>query len=284
MRRAVTLALLCVVPAMAGCGSSTPTKAQYLAKADPICRQANAVAAVFTTPSDVPSIKDFANKVADNTAKTAGQLDKLKLPGGKDGDAAKAMVKAMKDAAAAARTLPGPVDSGNYPVIEDDTSKTADAYKAADDKARSLGSTECGKGDDEAVAKLAQTVGPTVKAAFIAKADVLCAAVNAEMDKVPEPQNFEDVKALIDKAVDAGTRLTAQINALPQPHFDHEKLAEALAANEAILAKAKEAQASAHAGDQKKTVVLAEELDQLGTASDVKADAYGFKDCGSQGK
>ena len=283
MRRAFTLALLLTLPALGACGDKAPTKQEYLAKADPVCKRGNEVTAVLTTPSDMAMMKDFSTKLADQTAKTTAELDKLDAPGGDDGKAAKAMVQALKDAAAAARTVGPEVDKANYPGIEAAATKMVDGYKNADAKARALGSAECGKGEAEASGKLGSTVGATVKAAFIAKADSICAAVTKEFDKIKEPEDFADVKPFLEQSLALADKLVKDIKALPAPTTDKAKLDEALAANDTALAKGREALAAAAAGNQDKTIDLLDEVGKLGDASDAKADAYGFKDCGSQG-
>jgi hypothetical protein len=132
MRRAFTLAVILAVAGLAACGDKGPSKQAFLAKADPVCKRGNDIAAVLTTPSDIGMIKDFGNKLADNISKTTVELDKLKLPKGKDGDAAKQWIKAMKDAAASSRAVGPEVDKANYPGIEAGAAKLVDGFKAAD--------------------------------------------------------------------------------------------------------------------------------------------------------
>ena len=283
MRRAFTFALLLALPGLAACGDKGPSKQEFLAKADPVCKRGNDIAAVLTTPSDIGMMKDFGNKLADNISKTTVELGKLKLPHGKDGDAAKGWITAMKDAAASSRAVGVEVDKTNYPGIEAAADKLVNGFKAADAKARAYGSTECGRGEADAAAKLGETKGATVKAAYVLKVDAICAAATKEFDAVKEPENFADVKPFLEKSIALAEKETADIKAVPAPATDKAKLDEAFTANEAALAKAKEALAAAAAGDQRKTLNLLDEVSTLGDTSNAKADAYGFKDCGSQG-
>lgn len=270
-----------LLPLLAACGDKGPSKADFLAEADPICKRGNDIAAVLTTPSDLSMMKDFSAKLADNAAKTADELAKLDMPGGEDGTGAKDLVKAMRDGAAAARGIIPEVDGGNYPAIEAAVTKAVDGFKAADAKARAYGSAECGKGEAEASGKLAQTAGATVKKAYIAKADALCKVANDKVYDLDEPQSMAELKKFLDITVDLAVKLTADVKAIPQPTTDKAKLDEVFTAQDQVLAKAKEAQAAVASGNEDKTFALLDELDVMTTGSNAKADAYGFKDCGS---
>lgn len=276
----VVVALLVGLP-LAACGGGGPSKQDFLSEADPVCQQGNVLANAITTPSDVPSIKDFTTKLGDNAVKTADRLGKLDPPTGEDGKAAKDVVKAMRDAAEAAKRVGPEVDAGDFPGIEAEVEKAVAAFRAADTKARSFGSAECGKGEVEAMGKLAQTSGATVKKAYIAKADALCAVATRRLDAIDDPEDMADWKALIDTAVEVSVKLNADLKALPQPTMDKSKLDAAFAANDELIAKAKLAQAAAATGDEDKTFDALDELDEVQVEANAKADAYGFKDCGS---
>lgn len=283
MRRAISLAVVLSLPLLAACGDKKPSKQDFLAKADPVCKRGNDIAAVFTTPSDLPMMKDFGNKLADNITKTADEVDKLDKPGGEEGKGAEDLVKSMRDAAAAAREIGPEVDKTNYPGVELAATKTVEAFKAADGKARTYGSTECGKGEAAAALKLGETSGATVKNAYIAKADGICKGYNTQFEGIKEPEDFNDVKPFLDQSIALVDKLTAELKAIPQPATDKGKLDEAFSSNDAAVAKLKEASAAAGSGNQSKTIDLLDEATELGDASNAKADAYGFKDCGSQG-
>jgi hypothetical protein len=282
-RAAIALALAVAPPSLAACGDQGPSKQDFLAKADPVCRQRNELAEILTTPSDVPGIKEFATKLADITTTTTARLRALKYPKGKDGAAAKAFVRSMNTAAASARAVAAPVDQGDYGAIDTAAAKLVEAYKAADGQARTYGSTECGRGEADAAGKLGQTVGATTKAAYIAKVDALCAAATKEVDKLNEPKTFAEAKTYLDQTAALAEKLASDMKAVPQPTTDRDKLAAALSSVDALVAKVKEAQAAAAAGDEHKTLSLLDEVGEAGATSDAKADAYGFKDCGSQG-
>jgi hypothetical protein len=280
----LTIAVIVALPGLAACGSNAPSKQEFLAKADPICQTGDNNAASTSAPTDLNGIKDFSAKLAANAEGTAAKLEKLKFPSGKDGAGAKDMVAAMKSAAAAARGVAGPVDKADYAGIETAAAKTVDAFKAADDKARTFGSTACAKGESDAAAsKLGQTVGGTVKAAYIAKADALCKAANDQLDALPDPNTFAELKDLLDKSMPIIDKLQADFKAIPGPTTDKAKLDEVYSTLDALIAKFKDAQAAAAAGDQRKAVTVLNQVDEATTTANAKADAYGFKDCGSDG-
>jgi len=282
-RRAFTVAVILALAGLAACGDSAPSKEDFLAKADPVCARGNAIATVFTTPSDLPMIKDFATKLADNADKTAAEVEKLDFPGGDDGKAAKDMVKSLRDAGVAARAVIPDVDASNYPNVETGVTKMVDAFKAADGKARTFGSKECGKGEAEAVGKLGITANATVKNAYIAKADALCEAADKQIDALPEPDSPAEAKESIDKSGVILDKMLADIIAIPKPHTDSTKLTEYISSTERFIAKFKEGGAIAVSANERKFEQWVEELSELGDAADAKADAFGFKGCGSQG-
>lgn len=281
-RRAVIASLLVALPLLAACGDDAPSKEDFLAEADPVCKRGNEIVTVFTTPSDVPMMKDFATKMADSVEKTAGELDKLKFPGGTDGKAAKDMVKAMRDAAGAARAVVPDVDAKNYPNIEQGVTKFVDAFKNVDTKARALGSAECGKGAAEMAGKLGTVTGETVKKAYIAQADALCATANDELDAIPEPETMAEVKESLEKSAARFEKLLNDVKAIPKPDFDRAKLTDALTSADQALAKLKEGGGVAGSGNERQLDRWFEELAEAFDLANARADAYGFKDCGSQ--
>jgi hypothetical protein len=282
-RRAVVLLPFFLVPALAACGNNAPSKQDYLADIDPVCKRGNEIATVFTTPTDLPMLKEFGQKMADNVGKTVKELEKHDRPGGDDGKAAEAMVKAMRDAGVAARAIGPEVDAANFTKVEDAANRAATAFKDADAKARALGSTECGKGEAEAAGRMAGSLGATVKKAYIAKVDPICKSGNEEIEKLPEPESLPELKTFLEKLIAVAEKGTADVKAIPPPVTDRAKLDEWLAANDGAITKAKEALAAATAGDERKTGSLADDLFEAGDTANAKADAYGFKECGTEG-
>ncbi|HVF74666.1 MAG TPA: hypothetical protein VM938_06420 [Acidimicrobiales bacterium] len=277
-RRALTVLLLSVgLAALAACGKSAPSKADYLAKADPVCKRGNELAAVASTPSDVAGLKDFTTKLADNLDKTTKELDELDTPGGDDGDAAEAMVKSMKDAAAALRAVGPDVDAANFTAIEDNGKKASDALKNADAQARAFGSTECGKGEAEAGARMQTALAPAVKNAYIAKVDPICAATDKQVEALAEPESEAQVKDYLTKLLGIAEKSVAEMRAVPAPRTDKDKLDAFFGAQDKLVNTVRET--IAVLSDESKLETNLGELAKAGVDGAAKAGAYGFKEC-----
>lgn len=283
MRGRVLSCVALLAALLSGCGDKGPSRQDFLAKADPLCKHGNEIAVVFTTPSDLTMIGEFTGKLADNEQKTVASLEKLKFPKGKDGDAAKAFVAAMKDTTAKARAVSPSVSGADYSAIQTGVDALVQSAKAADDKARSFGSTECGKGEAMATGNLTTVAPGVVKAAFTARADAFCKQASDELEQLGEPKSVAQAKATLEKLQSIMSKLVTDIRALPAPSTDKPKLDEALAAFDASLAKLREAQTALDASQVKKMLELLNEFYELTDTANAKADAYGFKDCGSQG-
>lgn len=277
IRRAASVLIALALPALAACGSGAPSKAAFLAKADPVCKRGNDLTAVATTPGDLNGVKEFTAKLADTTDKTVKDLEAQKHPGGKDGEAAKAWLKSLKDAAAAARAVGADVDAANFTAIEDNAKKAADAYKGADAQARAYGSTECGRGEAEAMGRLQTASGGTVKAAYIAKVDPLCAAVDKEVKALAEPESEAQAKQYFDKLLAIAEKGVADQRAVPAPRTDKDKLDAYFGAQDVLINKVRETKASLSNESQLDKKI--EELVKAGVDVAAKAGAYGFKEC-----
>lgn len=283
MRR-VVLTLSFVVAAVGGlaaCGDKAPSKADYMADADPICKRGNDAAALFTTPSDPPAMKEYATKLADNTTRTVDALDKLKQPKGAEGTAVKEFLKAMRDAAGSARAIGPIVDKQSLQELEIASNAYVEAYKTASDKARTAGSTECGVGEAASTTRLKETVGPTLKNAYIAKVDPLCATGRKDILALEQPtDDLESAKAYLTKAIDRGTKLVADIRAVIAPDFDRPKLEEMFSAWDKIIDASKAMREAIVAEDEERIEDISYEIAHLSATFRGKASAYGFHDCG----
>ena len=282
-RRSIFVIVALTLSALVACGDDAPSKQDYLAKIDPICKRGNEISAVFTTPGDLPQLKEFGDKLSANVDKTVKELDGQKRPKGDEGKQAEELLKSLRDAGAAAKSIGPEVDAAQFTNVETNAAKTAEAFKAADAKARAFGSTECGKGEAEVTGRMSTSLGATVKKAYIAKVEPICAAGNKELENLEEPEDLDGVKTFLEKLIQVAEKGTNEIKAVPAPVTDKAKLDEFLAANDGAITKAKEALAAAAAGDERKTQRLFGELFDAGDAANSKADAYGFKECGTEG-
>lgn len=281
-RRAASLLIVLSLPALAACGDNAPSKADFVAKADPICKTGNEASSAFTTPTDIPGLRDFGTKLADNVDKTTKQLEELDFPKGEDGNGAKSMVKAMRDGGTAARNIGPAVDKENFTEIETTARAAVDAFKKADSDARAFGSAECGKGEAESSGRMSTSLGTTVKAAYIIKVDALCTAAQKELAALPEPETEQQAVAYFDKALAVGEKMRTEIKAIPAPVTDKDKLDAWFAAGDASIAKTRATREAAAGGDEDKFVELAEQSAQAGLTAAGKASAYGLKACGTE--
>jgi hypothetical protein len=277
---AAALAVLAASAVLAGCGGGAPSKASYLAKADPVCKQAEAPLAVAATPSDITAVGTFSAQVAKASSASADGLAKLKTPSGKDGQAAKAMVKALRDSAAADRAVADPVGKADYPGIEKAAGAAVEAAKAADDKARAFGSTQCGRAAHDAMDRLGPAVGPTARDAYVAKLDALCKTARDQVLAIPQPKSESDAVGYLAKTIPIGIKLVNDAKAVVPPAFDKDKRDDAFAAWDDVVAKSQTVQAAFNAGQTQKGVDLAQDVVQASVAFTGKAAAYGFKVCG----
>ena len=276
-----TVAAAFVAALFAACGGGT-TKKQFLAKADPICKQGNDIVSVLTTPSDYPQIGDFATKVADTTANTLQRLRKLSMPGGQDGTAAKAWMAALDAGVQSARAVAATVPKTDYASTESTSTDMQGKFRTADDQARAYGSLECGKAQAVAATNLSQTAPATGKKHYIARVDPLCKANNDAQKQLEDPQSMAELKALVDKQLPQDEKLINDMKAVPQPYIDKGTLDAMFAALDQVLATEKQLQQAVNAGNERQVGQLGDQLVTQGSAAGAKGDAYGFKDCGSQ--
>jgi hypothetical protein len=276
---AAVLALLAAAPA--ACGNSAPTKQQFLAKADPVCKQGSDLAGILSAPSNLSAIGDVSKKLAETTTKTVAALNKLKFPSGADGRAAHDMVGAMRDAAAKARAVAPPVASEDLPAVETAAKAEVDAYKAANDKARNLGSTQCARGEGDAASKLGTALGPTLKGALILKADAICTKAKADVFAVAKPKSDADARRYLDETLPIAQKAHDEVKALPAPAFDKDKLDAMMTAWDELLRLSNDANAAVHANDDRRFLSTTEQLADQAVQLSGKASAYGFQSCGT---
>lgn len=283
MRRGIIVVLVALAASLLGGCSSGPSVKTFLAKADPICKQANDLVSVITIPSDFAGFSDFGTKMAEQTTKTVTQLEALKTPHGKKGDGAKAFIAGLKAGAGQARALAAKVASNDFPGLETAAAGLQSTFKDADSKARAYGSTQCGQAHADQATKAAQAAPSAAKKAFIAKADPICAAANAKLKALPDPNTAAELKADLDQTIDIVTKATADLKAIPPPAIDKATLDSWFAENDKAIDLGKQVSTAAAQNNGSKVDDLLNQLDAQNTTVNSKADAYGFKDCGSQG-
>jgi hypothetical protein len=276
------MASAALLAGLAACGSGAPTRAAFLPKADAVCRADSGVLGAIARPGDFAAVADASSKLATTAGAEVAKLRKLPLP-----SADKVTVQAVWDGlgatAASAKAL---ADAATIKAGAQAGKAAADVgtqAKATDDKARAYGFTECGRLLQVAAATVADGAKPVVKQDYITKLDALCRTANDETNKVPDPRNLAEVATGIDRTLAIAKRTDADMKAVAVPPGDEATMAELFSMEDRLTAQAEAVKAAAQRRDGRATLSALSDLDALSTQADAKADAYGFKDCGTGG-
>jgi hypothetical protein len=263
----------------AACGSG-PTPASFAKKADPICAKANGEVQQLTKPADLKQVSDVSGKLATSNQTQVDALQKLDQPK-KNKAQLTATLTAMKSVTDDANGLKAAADSSNAADIEAKSKAMAEHATAADKSARAYGLAECGGTVREKVQEIQSAVPPMLKQDFIAKADLLCADANRKFSAVPDPTTPKQFVSAIDQTLAINDKLVADLRALFVPEADRQAFEDVLAANGKVASTLNELKPAVQAGDQKKVETLGSNVDTAIADANKKADAFGFKDCGT---
>jgi hypothetical protein len=260
-----------------------PSKAQYISRADAVCRPANAAVTALGTPTSYPELSAAAGTVATSTRTQVDQLKQLRRPGGSDRGRVDAMVTSLDGTGVAAQRLhdaaSGADDAGTVSATKD----LRDSYDHADTAAATFGFTACATGMKAGTDATVGGSHAVVKSAFVAKAEAACRTAARDMDAVPEPRGGSgaEVARTVGAVMAIADRTLTTIRALPVPPGDETTVADMLGAQEKVNAKGHDAEAAARAEDGPAFLAASKESDTLTTAADAKWDAYGLGSCGT---
>ena len=261
-------------------GGGAPSRATFIAKADAVCRPADALLAV-TRPGSYPELATAAGTFATAAEGELGQLRQISRPGGSAGNQALTVVNDLGATAAAARGL------HEAAVKKDDAATVASANKLSAASATAAGTagvygmTACGSGLQPTVQTLTLGTQSVIKAAFTAKADVVCRAAADEFAAIGEPADADELYLALQAALVVQVRLGEELRALPVPPGDETMVAEMLDAYDKVTAKGRVLTAAVGDGDESGFIVANREITTLGTTADGKLDGYGLGVCGS---
>jgi hypothetical protein len=119
---AAPLTLLLLVLGFAACGGDdAPTKADFAASADKICKDAEKALQDLGQPSSPDEVANAVDKVIDETQKSVDELKELERPDGDAGEAADKFVEALET----------DIEDKGIPALED----LRDALKDGDQEA-----------------------------------------------------------------------------------------------------------------------------------------------------
>jgi len=276
------VAVLALAAGAAACGGGGPSKADFTAKAGAACAPGNATLGEVAKPSSLPELGTAAGTVASTADAQAAALGKLKAPSA-DKAAVAGIVRAIADAGPAARA------------VQDVAGKTDDAARAraatdlkakgdaAAQQATSYGLTGCAVAVQGAANNIFEGTRSILKAAFVARADSLCAEGNRKVDALNSGKSLSAYSRFLATYLPIEEKLFNDIRALAPPPGDETTIADMLAAQDKVTAKDKEIQAAAAKGSASQVDRLEDEESTLVTAANSKFDAYGLRNCGSLG-
>ena len=263
-----------------GCG---PTLAPIIAEADAICKRAESAITSLPAPDSVAKVKEFGEKLAQETKKLVNQLAALKPPRGDDAAKTKGFIDDLRAAGNASAELGEAAGTEDFPGTEKAVAEADKAFKKADESARTAGFNACGKAGAAASGSVAAPTPGLLKNAYIAKADALCGASNTDRSAVPRPDTLEEFVPFVDQILPITDKLAADLKAIAPPAADKAAIDEWLAAKDAIRPVVVDMQAAARAGDENRFNQLVARLITMTSEVDLKADRIGFRNCGSAG-
>jgi hypothetical protein len=275
-RVALAAAVTAAIAGLTACGGGV-SKPDFVAKADGSCGAGNGVLAAIAPPTNLPELATAAGTVATTVEGQADALRKLDVPGDDKGVVA-GVIASLAEVAAPARALQGAAggtDDAATARAANDLRAKADAAAV---QARSYGLAVCGQAPVTKVLDGARTV---LKAAFVARAESLCAAANRKAEALAEPTSLASAGRYLAAYVPIEEKLFADIRALAVPPGDEPALADMLGAQDRVIAKDKERLAAAQARNQAAYDRAEEEESTLVVAANAKFDAYGLRSCGT---
>ena len=271
----VTVAVV-VVAAGVACGGG-PSKADFAKKANPPCQTANTELAGVTRPADFRQLGEVAGKVAASTDKQVKALAQLDQPSDDKAQLQRSLAD-MRATVTSGRAVESAVQKGDLRAAEAGVRDMRQASEKADDGARTYGLTECGKGSRGAAVLVSDASNDVLKRELIARADRICADLNRKIEAMPEPDSDEE---LINATIPLAEKLIADLRAIPVPDAQRQAYDDVMAANDRLLGLFRDASTAAKTRNTKRLEQLYDQIDTASIDADKKADAFGFKDCGS---
>lgn len=272
-------AVLGLTAALAGCGGGA-SKGDFISKADAACGPGNTTLASVKAPSNLPELAAAATTVASTAEAQASALRRLDAPGDDKATVA-ALVTALADVGPPARTLQetaAKTDDAATARAANDMKAKADA---AAQQATSYGLTACATGVQGSVNTVFEGTRTVLKAAFVARAESLCAAANRKADALGEPASLATLRRYLTSYLPLAENLFKDIKALAVPSGEEATLADMFAKQDAVIAKIKEVQGAAQRGSQAQVDRFFGEAATVGTAANAAFDAYGLRQCGT---
>ncbi len=259
-----------------------PSRAEFVAKADDLCRPANGPIAAIVKPTSFPELATAAGTLTTTIDSQLGQLRALKQPGGSAKADIAAVYRSLEGTSAAAKRVQDAAGRQDDAATIAATKDMSSAAGEARTKATTTGFAACSVGMQTGIDAVFGGTQSVMKTGFVAQADVLCRRAADDIYEVE--LDFEDEAsflAFLANGNDVFDQLVADIKALPIPPGDESTLNELFTAQDKVQAKSREFEDAAGDEDFDRLDAIDRELTTLITAADAKWDAYGLGSCGS---
>lgn len=260
---------------------SGPSKADYIADADEICRPANGPVAAIVKPSSYPELATASATVVETTKGQLGQLRRLDQPGGEDRVQIDAVLTSLDGTVAATQKLQEAAGRSDDAATISATNDGRSAFNGAREKASAFGFGACATGLQSGVDNVFGGSQAVIKAGFVAKGEAACRAAVRKTDEVDEPRGPQEVSRYFEQIADVFDGVTAELKALAVPPGDEGVVGEMIAAVEKVNVKGRDYFDAIADEDEDRVLAMEKELNTLQTAADAKLDAYGLGTCGS---
>jgi len=277
MRLEPSLVIMVLAAFVGGCGNGAPSKKAFITEADAICKPATDAALALTTPGDFVSLRQFHLTLADRADETVGAVEKLRFPGGADGEAARGWVKSVRDASGTARQVVKDVDLANYAAVEAGATNVIGSFQAADSQARAFGFAECGRGDADVVGRMAKALPKAVKEAFVQAVNEVCRSAAVEIERLQTPKTLPEFKTRLDEATVIEEKAVTGIKAIAAPSTDKALLDELVAAMEAVMSHYKEMAGAVAAN--RPIASLSDKSEEIRNKASAAARGFGAYQC-----
>lgn len=129
--------------AIAGCSEDAPSKSDYVADLDKVCKRTNERIQKVKTPRTIAGIGAFARETRPIIEDSIKEAEDIELPD-EDGDRFEAYVRESKSSLGALDDLEKAADAGDGRAVRRVFAKTAEDNKKRSSEAERLGLKECG--------------------------------------------------------------------------------------------------------------------------------------------
>ena len=280
---AVVAAIAVIGGALMLTADKPPSLKAYLAKADEVCRPANAPITAIVKPTNYTELAAAAGTVAKTTEAQLVQLRAMRKPSGADGRSVMNALDAIGAGSASAKGLEDAATRKDDVATVASTKDIKNRFEQVGVQAKAVGFTACGGGLQPGIDNVSGGAQTVLKAAFTAKAEGICRAGARKFEGLSEP-NYYDIAAVsrfFGQAFDINNGMLNELKAIPVPPGDEAAVSAMVANAEKLNAKTAEMRDTAAADDADRFIAAGKEMPALGTAADASFDGYGLSVCGS---